>query len=102
KHGRCLISMSEGVCAPDGKSWAEKMNDNVERDSHGNIQLAGSGVGDFFPNLAKSKLGIKRTRSDTFGYLQRSFPGLAVSEVDSKEARLVGQMAVKYSTEEAN
>jgi ATP-dependent phosphofructokinase / diphosphate-dependent phosphofructokinase len=102
KHGRCLISMSEGVCAPDGKSWAEKMNDNVERDSHGNIQLAGSGVGDFFANLAKSKLGIKRTRSDTFGYLQRSFPGLAVSEVDAKEARLVGQMAVKYSTDEAN
>ncbi len=102
KHGRCLISMSEGVCAPDGKAWAEKMNENVERDAHGNIQLAGSGVGDFFANLAKSKLGIKRTRSDTFGYLQRSFPGLAVSEVDSKEARLVGQMAVKYSTDEAN
>jgi 6-phosphofructokinase 1 len=102
KHGRCLISMSEGVSAPDGKAWAEKMNDNVERDAHGNIQLAGSGVGDFFANLAKSKLGIKRVRSDTFGYLQRSFPGLAVSEVDAREARLVGQMAVKYSTDDAN
>jgi len=102
KHGRCLISMSEGVSAPDGKAWAEKMNENVERDAHGNIQLAGSGVGDFFANLAKSKLGIKRVRSDTFGYLQRSFPGLAVSEVDAREARLVGQMAVKYSTDEAN
>ena len=102
KHGRCLISMSEGVAAPDGKAWAEKMNEHVERNAHGNIQLAGSGVGDFFANLAKSKLGIKRTRSDTFGYLQRSFPGLAVSEVDAREARLVGQMAVKYSTDEAN
>jgi 6-phosphofructokinase 1 len=102
KHGRCLISMSEGVSAPDGKAWAEKMNDHVERDAHGNIQLAGSGVGDFFANLAKSKLGIKRVRSDTFGYLQRSFPGLAVSEVDAREARLVGQMAVKYSTDDAN
>ena len=102
RHGRCLISMSEGVCAPDGKSWAEKMNEHVERDAHGNIQLAGAGVGDFFANLAKSKLGIKRVRSDTFGYLQRSFPGLAVSEVDAKEARLVGQMAVKYSTDEKN
>src|SRR5581483_5228680 len=38
KHGRALISMSEGVSAPDGKSWAEKMNDHVERDAHGNIQ----------------------------------------------------------------
>jgi ATP-dependent phosphofructokinase / diphosphate-dependent phosphofructokinase len=102
KHGRCLISMSEGVSAPDGKAWAEKMNDNVERDAHGNIQLAGSGVGDFFANLAKSKLGIKRVRSDTFGYLQRSFPGLAVSETDAREARLVGQMAVKYSADDAN
>jgi 6-phosphofructokinase 1 len=102
KHGRALISMSEGVSAPDGKSWAEKMNDHVERDAHGNIQLAGSGVGDFFANLAKTKLGIKRVRSDTFGYLQRSFPWLAVSEVDAKEARLVGQMAVKYSTDEKN
>ncbi|HEX3355783.1 MAG TPA: 6-phosphofructokinase [Tepidisphaeraceae bacterium] len=102
KHGRCLISMSEGVSGPDGKAWAEKMNENVERDAHGNLQLAGSGIGDFFANLAKSKLGIKRVRSDTFGYLQRSFPGLAVSEVDAKEARLVGQMAVKYSTDEAN
>jgi 6-phosphofructokinase len=102
KHGRCLISMSEGVSAPDGKAWAEKMNEDVERDAHGNIQLAGSGVGDFFANLAKSKLGIKRVRSDTFGYLQRSFPGLAVSEVDAREARLVGQMAVKYSQDAAN
>jgi 6-phosphofructokinase 1 len=102
KHGRCLISMSEGVSAPDGKAWAEKMNEHVERDAHGNIQLAGSGVGDFFANLAKSKLGIKRVRSDTFGYLQRSFPGLAVSDVDAREARLVGQMAVKYSQDAAN
>src|SRR4051812_32876940 len=102
KHGRCLISMSEGVSAPDGKAWAEKMNENVERDAHGNIQLAGSGVGDFFANLAKNKLGIKRVRSDTFGYLQRSFPGLAVSETDAREARLVGQMAVKYSQDDKN
>jgi 6-phosphofructokinase 1 len=35
-------------------------------------------------------------RADTFGYLQRSFPGYH-SEVDAWEARLVGQMAVSYS-----
>ena len=33
-------------------------------------------------------------RADTFGYLQRSFPGV-VSEVDAKEARTVGMLAVK-------
>src|SRR5205085_8777467 len=26
KHGRCLIAVSEGVSAPDGKAWAEKMS----------------------------------------------------------------------------
>ncbi|NQT93287.1 MAG: 6-phosphofructokinase, partial [Lentisphaerae bacterium] len=33
---------------------------------------------------------------DTFGYLQRSFPGM-VSDVDAAEARAVGEEAVKAS-----
>ena len=33
-------------------------------------------------------------RADTFGYLQRSFPGV-VSANDAKEARAVGRMAVQ-------
>jgi 6-phosphofructokinase 1 len=33
-------------------------------------------------------------RADTFGYLQRSFPGI-VSEVDAREARAVGVKAVQ-------
>jgi 6-phosphofructokinase 1 len=37
-------------------------------------------------------------RADTFGYLQRSFPGF-VSQVDATEARRVGRMAVKYSSQ---
>ena len=37
---------------------------------------------------------MKRVRADTFGYLQRSFPGVA-SKVDQKEAFLAGQAAVK-------
>jgi 6-phosphofructokinase 1 len=37
-----------------------------------------------------------RVRSDTFGYLQRSFAG-CVSPVDAKEARKVGQRAVAYA-----
>jgi 6-phosphofructokinase len=103
KLGRCLIAVSEGVSAPDGKAWAEKMAENLETDAHGNIQLSGTGaLGDYLAEQIKQKLkspaGKKlRVRADTFGYLQRSYP--QVSEIDAQEARLVGQMAVKYSAE---
>jgi len=102
KRGRCLIAVSEGVSLPGGKTWAEHMASNLDRDAHGNVQLSGSGaLGDFLASLITRKLqpagGKKlRVRADTFGYLQRSFPGF-VSETDAREARLVGQMAVRYS-----
>ena len=104
KHGRCLIAVSEGIGQPDGKTWAEHMATNLERDAHGNVQLSGTGaLGDFLAGLITKKLqapgGKKlRVRADTFGYLQRSFPGF-VSESDAREARLVGQMAVRYSAQ---
>jgi 6-phosphofructokinase 1 len=104
KHGRCLIAVSEGIGRPDGKTWAEAMASNLDRDAHGNIQLSGTGaLGDFLSSLISKNLkapgGKKlRVRADTFGYLQRSFPGF-VSETDAREARLVGQMAVKYSAQ---
>jgi len=103
KQRRCLIAVSEGIHAPDGKLWAEKMAENLEKDSHGNIQLSGSGaLGDFLAGLIKNKLSGKlRVRADTFGYMQRSFPG-CISEVDAREARMVGEMAVKFSTDENN
>ena len=103
RQRRCLIAVSEGIHAPDGKLWAEKMHENLEKDSHGNVQLSGTGaLGDFLANLIKTRLSGKlRVRADTFGYLQRSFPG-CVSEVDAKEARMVGEMAVKYSMDEKN
>jgi 6-phosphofructokinase len=44
----------------------------------------------------RSKLGIERVRGDTFGYLQRSFAGCA-SDVDSREAREVGEFAVEQA-----
>ena len=47
-------------------------------------------------NLVKDRLKIKRVRSDTFGYLQRSFLG-CVSEVDANEAREVGERAVQIA-----
>ena len=102
KRGRCLVAVSEGISRPDGKTWAEAMQGNLEKDSHGNIQLSGSGaLGDYLAGLITRKLqapgGKKlRVRADTFGYLQRSFPGF-VSETDAREARLVGETAVRYS-----
>lgn len=102
KQGRCVIAVSEGIHDEKGTAMAvvlaEKLGRAVERDSHGNVQLSGSGIlGDFLGDLIKNQLKIKRVRSDTFGYLQRSFPGLAVSETDAKEAFLVGQEAVRQS-----
>ncbi|HEY8665831.1 MAG TPA: 6-phosphofructokinase [Tepidisphaeraceae bacterium] len=102
KQGRCLIAVSEGICTPTGPSWAEKMVEHLERDSHGNIQLSGTGaLGDYLVDIILHKLATPtgpklRVRADTFGYLQRSFPGF-VSETDAKEARMVGVKAVQYS-----
>jgi len=103
KRRRCLIAVSEGIGTPDGKTWAERMAEHLERDSHGNIQLSGTGaLGDYLADLIKKKLSGKlRVRADTFGYLQRSFAG-CVSETDAREARMVGEMAVKFSTDEKN
>jgi 6-phosphofructokinase 1 len=44
----------------------------------------------------KENLGIKRVRSDTFGYLQRSFMG-CVSDLDQQEAREVGEKAAQFA-----
>jgi 6-phosphofructokinase 1 len=106
KAGRCVIAVSEGIHdekgMPMAEVLAERLGRQVERDPHGNVQLSGSGIlGDFLGDLIKNQLKIKRVRSDTFGYLQRSFPVLAVSEVDAREARMVGQVAAQYSKDES-
>ncbi len=94
--GRCLVAVSEGIHGPGGKLLFEV----AERDSHGNAQLSGSGaLGDFLSTQIKKRLGDKlRVRADTFGYLQRSFPG-AVSPVDAAEAREVGRFAMRTALE---
>ena len=103
RFGRCLVAVSEGIEDETGESWGAKVMATGERDSHGNIQLSGSGaLGDFLANLAKTRvpelLGAARlrVRADTFGYLQRSFAGYA-SDVDRAEARLAGRTAVEYA-----
>jgi 6-phosphofructokinase 1 len=93
KYGRCLVAVSEGISDKDGTPMIAKFTQ--ETDSHGNVQLSGTGaLGDLLAKVVKEQAGIKRVRADTFGYLQRSFPGLA-SASDAMEARLVGAAAVQ-------
>ena len=102
KLGRCVVAVSEGMSDTDHKTWAEKITETDERDSHGNVQLSGTGaLADYLAAQIKSKLKVKRVRADTFGYLQRSFAGLQ-SEVDAKEARWCGRHAVQYAMDELN
>ena len=94
REGRCVVAVSEGIRDAKGELFAKKFA-NGEKDSHGNIQLSGTGaLGDFLSAHLKAKAAIKRVRADTFGYLQRSFPGIA-SATDRAEAFAAGAAAVK-------
>lgn len=97
KLGRCLIIVSEGISDAKGNPIITQLVSSVEKDAHGNVQLSGTGaLGDLLANYVKDKLNIKRVRSDTFGYLQRSFSG-CVSDVDQHEAREVGEKAAQFA-----
>ena len=94
KFGRCVVAVSEGIRDASGASIGARFAGG-ERDSHGNVQMSGTGaLGDYLAKLLKARAGIARVRADTFGYLQRSFPGVA-SKVDQKEARAAGAAAVR-------
>ncbi len=97
KYGRCVIAVSEGIVDKDSTPIVTTLTQIDEKDSHGNIQLSGTGaLGDGLSMIIKQQLKIKRVRCDTFGYLQRSFLGV-VSDTDAHEAREVGEKAVQYS-----
>ena len=97
KFGRCVCAVSEGIRGKDGVPIGAKLGSG-EKDSHGNVQMSGTGaLGDALARLLKEKAGVKRVRADTFGYLQRSFPGIA-SAVDSEEAFGAGFVAVNAAT----
>lgn len=94
--GRCVVAVSEGIHGPGGSDIINL----GEVDSHGNKQLSGSGAlgdeltGALKRHLAKAMPESKhRVRADTFGYLQRCFPGV-VSDTDASEARQAGTAAV--------
>ncbi|MBF0589068.1 MAG: 6-phosphofructokinase [Magnetococcales bacterium] len=95
--GRCVIAVSEGIHDENGAPIVTKLQESVERDAHGNVQLSGTGaLADLLTGSIKKELGIKRVRGDTFGYLQRSFLGV-VSDVDQREAREVGEKAAQFA-----
>ena len=97
KYGRCIIAVSEGIVDAKGNPIITNLLGDAEKDAHGNVQLSGTGaLGDALGKVIKDKLSIKRVRSDTFGYLQRSFLG-CVSEVDQQEAREVGERAAQFA-----
>ncbi len=97
RYGRCVIAVSEGIHDAAGVPILSKLAKTLEHDAHGNVQLSGSGaLADLLCEEIKAKLGIKRVRGDTFGYLQRSFIG-CVSDVDQREGREVGEKAVQYA-----
>jgi 6-phosphofructokinase 1 len=93
---RVTIVVAEGI--------ADQLDGNFidDKDEFGNPLVSSSGkLGDYLISLIKKKinyhheLGKLRTRADTFGYLQRSFVGMA-SLVDQQEAFKLGSMAVHY------
>jgi len=95
QYGRCVVAVSEGITNADG----QPVMTSGERDSHGNLQLSGTGaLGDFLSAKVKEAYGDEavRVRADTFGYLQRSFPSV-VSSIDAQEARLVGEHGVNHA-----
>jgi len=97
QFGRCVVAVSEGIIDDKGIPIITKLSSRVEKDAHGNVQLSGTGMlGDLLCDLVRDKLKIKRVRSDTFGYLQRSFMG-CVSDIDQREAREVGERAAHYA-----
>ena len=98
--GRCVVAVSEGVRGEDGVPIGATLGSG-EKDSHGNVQMSGTGaLGDYLAHELKARAGIKRVRADTFGYLQRSFPGMA-SKIDQKEATQAGAAAVSFALKAA-
>jgi 6-phosphofructokinase 1 len=98
QYGRCIIAASEGIVDKDHRPIVTTVTTGeAEMDSHGNVQLSGTGaLGDLLADLIKAKTKIRRVRADTLGYLQRSFLG-CISDTDASEAREVGEKAVQFA-----
>lgn len=102
KHGRCIVAVSEGIEDAEGTPILQKLSaaDKLEADSHGNVQLSGTGaLADALVDRVKAHLQGKgivkklRARGDTLGYIQRSFPDQ--SSVDREETLGLGRFAAE-------
>jgi 6-phosphofructokinase len=96
RHGRCVLAISEGISDRNHVPVAQSLMGKTEKDPHGNVQLGGDALAGFLTGIIKDRLGYKRVRGDTFGYVQRGFVG-CVSDVDQREAREVGEKAVQFA-----
>ena len=95
RHKRCIVAVSEGVSATDGRVLVESLvpPDKLQRDAHGNVQLSGTSLAGAFEHMLAESLPGKRARVDTFGYLPRGNIA-TISPVDQKEAFEAGAFAV--------
>lgn len=88
----CVAAVCEGLRDAEGNILVA-FKHSVGTDSFGHKQLGG--VGDYLVDLIAEGLGLK-ARFDKAGTIQRSF-GLAQSDVDAEEARMVGAAAVAHA-----
>jgi 6-phosphofructokinase len=100
KHKRCIVAVSEGVTAEDGRALVETLVplEKLERDAHGNLKLSGGDLGMAFEHALKEGLPGARARVDALGYMPRGFVG-AISKVDQQEAFDAGAFAVQVAGE---
>ena len=96
RFGRCVLAVSEGISDKNHVPVAQSLMGETEKDPHGNVQLGGDALAGFLTGIIKDRLGYKRVRGDTFGYVQRGFVG-CVSDVDQREAREAGETAVQFA-----
>lgn len=94
KELKCIIAVSEGVKAADGR-YIPELAGTVERDAFGHAQLGGAAT--ILANYLKEKIGCK-VRGIEFSLLQRCAAHLG-SKRDVEESFLAGQTAVKCAVD---
>lgn len=102
REGRCVVAVSEGIEDKDGTPVLQLLSrDTLEADSHGNVQLSGTGaLADALVDRVKAHFAAQgveklRARGDTLGYIQRSFPDQ--SPVDREESLGLGRFAAEQA-----
>lgn len=94
KDLKCIIAVSEGVKAADGRYIPELVG-TVDRDAFGHAQLGGAAT--ILANYLKEKIGCK-VRGIEFSLLQRCAAHCG-SKRDVEESFLAGQTAVKCAVD---